>query len=312
MIDIIYMKYIACTFLFFIVVFKCNADISINPEPYDKKTSPYFLEKIEKVTDKYCNDNSFVSKDYPYKFDQKYKSCGWQFDWDWRRTETYPKDSNPNLPYLVKINGKELLAIVTSFNHIMMAEPSCPANHSDHESFCEEIARRKSTCHVFFLNPDSLKIEAVSPLNIARDPRQMPGQKERTFFDFYYKRYNPKSTKPIDPRYLEGWPVCSSLSAVAIAKDASDGLLFVLNYFDSASPADPRNPPPLFTSTVLMLLREEWGKLKLYQESSCLGNPNTISTIAEARKVIRACNAADKKVDPGDASWTDIVSSPGN
>ena len=303
------MKYIVFPFLLLLVTLTCNAEITIKPAPYDKEKSPKLLTEIEKITDKYCHDNSKVSKSYPYIDNRKYQNCK-QFDWDWRRTETYPKDSNPNMPYLVKFNGKELLAIVTSFNPLMMAEPSCPANHSDNEFFCEEIARRQSTCHVFFLNPDNLKIEAVSPLNIARDPRQMPGQKERTFFDFYYKRYNPKTTKPIDPRYLEGWPLCGSLSAVAIAKDASDGLLFVLDYIDTAAPADPRNEPPVFTSTVLMLLREEWGKLKLYQESSCLGNPNTISTIAEARKVIRACNAADKKVDPGDASWTDIISLP--
>ncbi|ADQ85202.1 hypothetical protein [Methylovorus sp. MP688] len=303
------MKYIVCAFLFLMVTFRCDADITIKPAPYDKNKSPELSTKIKRITDKYCVDNSKISKDYPYGDNRKYQSCG-QFDWEWKDTVAYPKNDNPNLPYLVKFNGKELLAIVTSFNPLLMAEPSCPANHSDNESFCEGIARTQSTCHVFFLNPDNLKIEAVAPLNIARDPRQMPGQKERTFFDFYYKRYNPKSTKPIDPRYLEGWPLCSSLSAVAIAKDASDGLLFVLNYIDSAAPVDPRNEPPVFTSTVLMLLREEWGKLKLYQESSCLGNPNTISTIAEARKVIRACNAADKKVDPGDASWTDIISVP--
>ena len=304
------MKYIVCAFLFLMVTFRCDADITIKPAPYDKKTSPGLLSKIDNITRKYCEDNSFVSKNYPYDFDPRDKNCGGQFDWDWRRTETYPKDSNPNLPYLINLNGKELLTIVTSFNPFFQDEPHCQKNHSDNLIFCERIALRKSTCHVFFLNPDSLKIEAVAPLNIARDPRQMPGQKERTFFDFYYKRYNPKSNQPIDPRYLEGWPLCSDLSAVAVAKEATDGLLFVLNYIDTAAPADPRNEPPVFTSTVLMLLREESGKLKLYQENSCLGNPNTISTIAEARKVIRACNAADKKVDPGDASWTDIISVP--
>ena len=304
------MKYIFCAFLLLIVSFSCDAEIAVKPAAYDKKKSPELLNKIDKITRKYCNENSFVSKDYPYDFDPRDKNCGRQLDWDWEDTVTYPKNDSPNLPYLVSFNGKEFLAVVTSFNPLFQDEPHCLANHSDNEIFCERIAIRKSTCHVFFLNPDNLKIEAVSPMNIARDPRQMPSQKERTFFDFYYKRYNPKSTKPIDPRYLEGWPRCSDLSAVAIAKDAPDGLLFVLNYIDSAAPADPRNEPPVFTSTVLMLLREEWGKLKLYQENSCLGNPNTISTIAEARKVIRACNAADKKVDPGDASWTDIISVP--
>src|SRR5574343_1350786 len=95
--------------------------------------------------------------------------------------------------------------------------------------------------------------------------------------------------------------------AVAPAKEVSDALLFTLGYSDSAAPADPRNEPPEFRTTILVLLRQNQGKLQILQEDSCFGNPNMLKSVAVARKELRACNKADKAVDLGEANWKDMI-----
>jgi hypothetical protein len=176
---------------------------------------------------------------------------------------------------------------------LLTNEPSCnPNNRGPGEVSCEWIAEKRSVCHVFILNKDTMGIEAVSPLNIARyttDYNQNNSRKFSYLFDMV-------KNKIPNPKLIEGWPSCYRLIAMAISKEVPNGILFTLGYYDSAAPADPANPPPEFVTTILMLLREENGKPKLFQDDSCLGNPNTISTISDARKTLRACNAAEKNV----------------
>jgi len=282
-----------------------HADLNIKNIEFDKK-SEEVLKVIEKLTLEYCDGHSLVSKDYPLKPAENFKDCIILYS-GLKDSSNVARKPADNL-YSLNFNGKDYLMFATSFNPLLTAEPHCdPNDPSDPVHHCNWIAARQATCHIFLLDQKTLSINNVTPMIIERAQNDVANKKGARKFSYFYNR---KSKAPLDPKLLEGWPRCTQIFAVASAKDAPDGLLVTLGYTDSAAPADPRNEPPVFTSTVLMLLREESGKLKLYQENSCLGNPNTISTIAEARKVIRACNAADKKVDPGDAFWTDIISVP--
>ena len=54
-----------------------------------------------------------------------------------------------------------------------------------------------SSARAFLFEPKTLRLESVTPLNIVRDSRPMPGQKERSFWYYDDKR-------PNDPRQIEG------------------------------------------------------------------------------------------------------------
>jgi hypothetical protein len=178
------------------------------------------------------------------------------------------------------------LAAVISFNPLLTAEPHCKTDDSTLSTgHCEWIATRQKTCHLFLFEPRTLILESVTPLNIARDPRFMPGQKERSFSN-YDEKY------PNDPRQVEGWPVCSKLLAVAPAKEVPDSLLFTFGYWDSAAPASKFDESPVFKTTVLVSLGlDANGKPVLRQDDSCLGNPNMYVSIGAARKALQWCTA---------------------
>ena len=128
---------------------------------------------------------------------------------------------------------------------------------------CEWRRERFLVCHLFMFNGDDLKLANVARLNIVRDKKQ-----------------------------LVGLPLCYGASAMAVAKIIPDAMLITMEYSDSAEPADKHFDPPYFYTTVLLRFSDKNGKLKIEQDDSCLGNPNTYKTIAAARKALKQCSQA--------------------
>jgi len=274
------------------------ADASLKMLPYSGPQSKALKEQLDKFTPKYVEEHSLVSRDYPYK---PAKNTKGYLPLYWHYTPDNTKYKEADTLYALGANGRDYIAAVISYNPLLTAEPHCqPDDSAIPTGHCERIARWQLTCHLFLFDAQSMNLESVTPLNIARDPRPLPGQTERSFW--YYDEKHAG-----DHRQVEGWPRCHNVLSVAPAKEASDALLFTLGYIDSAAPADPRNEPPEYKTTVLVLLRQSFGNLKVIQEDSCLGNPNRYGSIAAARKALNACNKADKKVDPGEASWIDMT-----
>jgi len=284
--------------VFLITPMAAQSEIELQVLPYAGVQSKELKEWLDNFTIRYAEKNSLVSKEYPYKPAENSKDF-LPLYWHFGPKNTKYKEASTL--YTLKANGREYLAAVIAYNPLLKAESHCKPNDSlDPTGHCEWIAQRALTCHLFLFDPQSRKLESVTPLNITRDPRLLPGQKMRSFWYYDAKHAG-------DPRQIEGWPHCSKVLAVAPAKIVSDALLFTLGYFDSAAPADPRSEPPEFSTTILVLVRENQGKLQVIQEDSCLGNPNMLSSISVARKALSACNKADKAVDHGEAQWGDIT-----
>lgn len=258
-----------------------HAELTLRMQPYTGSESQAIKERLDTITKKYSDEHSLVSKDYPYKPAESYKhytSLYGNYD------VKYAHLKEPETLYALAINGRDYLAAVFSFNPMLTAEPHCQPNDSALPTgHCELIAARQKTCHLFLFEPKTLALESVTPLNIVRDPRPMPGQKQRSFWNYDEKH-------PNDPRQVEGWPTCSKLLAVAPAKEVPDALLFTLGYYDSAEATHKFDEPPLFKTTILTSFQTDFaGKLQVKQDNSCLGNPNTYTSISEARKALKQC-----------------------
>lgn len=289
---------LAIFFLLLIVPLAAQAEIDLQVLSYNGAQSKELKEWLDQFTTQYIEKNSFVSKNYPYKpaeNSKDYLPLYWHFG------PNNAKYKEASTLYTLKTNGRDYLAAVIAYNPLLTAEPHCePDDSAIPTGHCRWIAQSALTCHLFLFDPQTRKLDSVTSLNIARDPRPLPGQKMRSFWHYDARRAG-------DPRQIEGWPRCDNVLAVAPAKEVSDALLFTLSYSDSAAPADPRNEPPEFRTTILVLLRESQGKLQAIQEDSCLGNPNMVSSIAAARKALKACNKVDKAIDPGEGQWRDIT-----
>lgn len=260
-----------------------HADLALRVFPYTGYESQVIKERLDVFTRQYVDEHSLVSKDYPYLPAENYKDhlpLYWYYD------AKYVKRKESETLYALTLNSRDYLAAVISYNPMLTSEPHCQPNDSALPTgHCERIATRQKTCHLFLFEPQTLALESVTPLNILRDPRTMPGQKKRSFWN-YDERY------PNDPRQLEGWPVCSELLAMAPARDVSDALLFTLGYYDSAEATHKFDEPPIFKTSVLVSLSADAnGKVKARQDDGCLGNPNTYTSIGEARKALKQCAA---------------------
>jgi hypothetical protein len=116
-------------------------------------------------------------------------------------------------------------------------------------------------CHFFLLDTATFDVVAVAPLTIKFAKHKISDQ-----------------------------PFCSNTLALSLAKVTANGILVVLGYGDSASPPDLRASEFDFsTTTLLMRLNDDSGTLKIEQDDSCLGNPNTYSSIGAARKALARC-----------------------
>lgn len=258
-----------------------HADLMLKMLPYTGSESQALKERLDVFTRKYVDEHSLVSQDYPYQPAENYKDYIPLYG---NYDAKYAQLKYPETLYGLTINGRDYLAAVFSFNPMLTAEPHCRPNDSALPTgHCELIAKRQKTCHLFLIEPNSLALESVTPLNIVRDPRPMPGQKKRSFW-----HYNEKH--PNDPRQVEGWPACSDLLAVATTKDVPDSLLFTLGYYDSAAVVDKFTGAPIFKTTVLVSISTDAkGKPQVTQDDSCLGNPNMYTSIGEARKALKQC-----------------------
>lgn len=179
---------------------------------------------------------------------------------------TFPNFPDSNFAWL--FNGTSLLSNIGAYTPQIEPLKDCepdPENTLNANSHCDWRRKGFNVCHLFMFNGQSLKLENVTRLNIVRDKKQ-----------------------------LLGLPRCNGVEAMAAAKTIPDSMLITLRYSDSAEPADPRNDPPRFYSTVLLRFSEDHGKLRIVQDDSCLGNPNKIRTIAAARKVLSNCSSNKK------------------
>lgn len=260
-----------------------HADFALKVLPYTGDESLAIKERLDAFTQKYVDDHSLVSKDYPYKPAENFKGFSPLY---WFYDAKYAQRKEPETLYMLTVSGYDHLAAVISFNPMLTAEPHCQPNDSALPTgHCELIAARQKTCHLFLFEPKTLVLESVTPLNIVRDPRPMPGQKQRSFWNYDEKH-------PNDPRQVEGWPTCSKLLAVAPAKEVPDALLFTLGYYDSAEATHKFDEPPLFKTTILASFQTDAaGKLQVKQDDSCLGNPNMYVSIGAARKALNRCAA---------------------
>jgi len=262
-----------------------HADLSLKVLPYTGTESQSIKDRLDAFTRKYVDEHSLVSKDYPYSRAENYKNSDPLF---WAYDAKYAKDKESETLYALAINNHDYLAAVISFNPMLTAEPHCqPDDSALPTGHCEIVDTRQLVCHLFLFEPKTLALENVTPLNIVRDPRPMPGQKKRSYWN-YDERH------PNDPRQIEGWPRCSKLLAVAPAKEVTDSLLFTLGYSDSAEPASKHEEDyhPLFKTTLLVSLGvDAHGKVQAKQDDSCLGNPNTYVSIGAARKALQQCKA---------------------
>jgi len=284
--------------VFLITPMAAQSEVELQVLPYVGVQSKELKEWLDTYVSSFVKDHSLVDKDYPYQPAESHKSFMRLYS-DFR--PDYAKYKDATTLYTLRANGREYLAAIIAYNPLLKAEPHCKPNDSiDPTGHCEWIAQWALTCHLFLFDPQNRKLESVTPLNITRDPRPLPGQKMRSFWHYDAKHAG-------DPRQIEGWPRCDNLLAVAPAKVVSDALLFTLGYSDSAAPREARYDPPEFTTTILVLLRQSQGKLQILQEDSCLGNPNMLNSISAARKALSACNKADKAVDHGEAHWSDIT-----
>ena len=184
--------------------------------------------------------------------------------WGKNGTSTTYEGSN----FLWEFNGMGLFSNIGSFTPEIVQLEDCK---SDSDKLyrghgCDWRRNRFNVCHLFLFNSKDLKLESVTRLDIVRYKKQ-----------------------------LVGLPLCYGPQAMSVAKTVPDAMLVTLEYSDSAEPADPRNDPPSFFSTVLLRFRNENGKLKIEQDDSCLGNPNKYKTIAAARKALEACTRVQKQ-----------------
>lgn len=260
-----------------------HADLALRVLPYSGYESQVVKQRLDRLTEQYVYEHSLIAKDYPYLAAENYKDylpLYWYFD------AKYVRRKESETLYALTLDGRDYLAAVISYNPMLTAEPHCqPDDSALPTGHCERIATRQKTCHLFLFEPKTLALESVTPLNILRDPRPMPGQKKRSFWN-YDERY------PNDPRQVEGWPVCSKLLAMAPAREVSDTLLFTLGYYDSAEATHKFNEPPIFKTSVLVSLSADAnGKLRVRQDDDCLGNPNTYASIGAARKALKQCAA---------------------
>ena len=122
---------------------------------------------------------------------------------------------------------------------------------------CKEGQRRTNDCHVFFF--------------------------DRHFAEVGHHRV----------RIDEGYPFfCNAVPAIGTADKARNQLLITVQYFPidrELARAAGEIGDGWMRMTVLLQLREENGKLLVEQDDACLGNPNRIETIAEARNLLLRC-----------------------
>lgn len=252
----------------------------------DKYAARTLTAKLSPIVGQFAKAHSMVSPDYP--FDSR-KSDDW-FAYDTLFLDfdlTNTKFANAETLYTLTFDGRNYIAGVGSYVPLLKAAPGCGPVEADGTDYCKRIAENNLVCHLFLFDPQTHAVMAVGAMPIERDNRPMPGVKRRSWVHF-----DPKY--PNDPRQVEGWPRCHVVSAVASAKVVPNSLLISLNYIDSAESISKygKDQQNFYTTTALLRFStDEQGKVKITQDQSCLGNPNTHASINAARKALAACIA---------------------
>lgn len=158
------------------------------------------------------------------------------------------------------ISGRKYLSTIAWYTSNLDPLPDCDSNSLD----CDWIVDRHTTCQLFLFESDTLSLAGAIPLYIARDRR-----------------------------LLKGKPRCQDVKAMSVGQVVPDTLLVTLGYSDSAEPAEARNDPPEFVTTVALHFDPTPGVLRIEQRDNCLGNPNGYKTIAAARTRLRECEAGN-------------------
>jgi hypothetical protein len=94
----------------------------------------------------------------------------------------------------------------------------------------------------------------------------------------------------------EGFPhFCNAMPAIGVANKTNNELLVTMQYFiPEALQGLPVTPTGggWFRMTSLFRVKVVNGKIEVEQDDACLGNPNRIDNIPEARKRLRQCGSA--------------------
>lgn len=258
----------------------------------DKYAARTLIGKLSPIVGQFARAHSIVSPDYP--FDTRHSDDRVAYDTHFLDFElTNTKFANAETLYTLTFDSRDYIAGVGSYVPVLKAAPECGPVEADGTDYCKRIAENNLVCHLFLFDPQTHAVMAVGAMPIERDNRFMPGVKKRSWVHF-----DPKY--PNDPRQVEGWPRCHVVSAVASAKVVPNALLITLNYIDSAEIISKygKDQQNFYTTTALLRFStDELGKIQIKQDQSCLGNPNTIISVAAARKVLAACEAASAHRD---------------
>lgn len=268
-----------------------TGDLAIQRLPSrGKMEARTLVERLRPHVKEYAKTYSLIAPDYPYETyrnsPHEWVLYGIIFDsFDLANTRL----QNAETLYDLIFDGRPYVAGVGSFVPMLKAVPSCiPSESGTSASRCGRMAENNQVCHLFLFDFQTHAITAAGAMPIERDNRPMPGGKERGWWN-----YNPKY--PNDPRQIEGWPRCDGVLAVAPAKVVPNALLITLTYIDSGAPItkhEDEYPPKFTTTSLLRFSTDAQGHVQMKQDQSCLGNPNTITSIAAARKVLAACEVA--------------------
>ena len=258
----------------------------------DKHTARTLIGKLSPIVGQFARAHSMVSPDYP--FDVR-RSDNWvTYDTHFLDFElTNTKFANAETLYTITFDSKNYIAGIGSYVPVLKATPDCGPAEADGTNYCRRIAENNLVCHLFLFDPQTHAVIAVGAMPIERDNRAMPGVKKRSWVHF-----DPKY--PNDPRQMEGWPRCHVVSAVGSARVIPNALLITLHYIDSAESISKygKDQQNFYTTTALLRFStDELGNVQIKQDQSCLGNPNTITSISAARKVLAACEAASVRRD---------------
>jgi hypothetical protein len=127
---------------------------------------------------------------------------------------------------------------------------------------CQEGQRYYKACHLLFLNKD------MQPAGVLRLRVNEP------FISF-----------------------CNAVPATGVGDKARNELLVTFQYFDIDGRA-AKTVAELGSGwkrmTVAVRIKEVDGQIVAEQDDRCLGNPNNIDTIPDARKALKACAAAQR------------------
>jgi hypothetical protein len=221
---------------------------------------------------------------------------------------------------------KKILIIVFCTLSIAHAEVSILGDTSDQES---DITYKFAKKQVEVINAVPRRKPQVEPLASAR--LLIDGENYTLFSFTFMAKKNPdevctESKKSNDRSYrcVEGQPdvdgchlmffdaqgksvgfhtmkikekfphFCNAMPALGVAKKANNELLVTMQYFiPEALQGLPVTPTGggWFRMTSLFRVKAVNGKIEVEQDDACLGNPNRIDNIPEARKRLRQCSA---------------------